>query len=56
MRQTLGKNALSEIPGAQAGAIGFDSELQGLIDAWPLLSETTKLKILEAARLGQRAQ
>ena len=44
--ENTGQTAVSEIPGAQAGAIGFDSDLQGLIDAWPLLSETTKRKIL----------
>jgi hypothetical protein len=36
----------SESAGAQAGAIGSDSDLQGLIDAWPSLDETTKRKIL----------
>jgi len=44
--ESTGETALSESAGAQAGAIGFDSDLQGLIDAWPVLSDNTKRKIL----------
>jgi hypothetical protein len=44
--ENTGQTAVSEIPGAQVGAIGFDADLQGLIDAWPVLSETMKRKIL----------
>lgn len=48
--ENAGETALSEMPGAQAGAIESDSDLQGLIRAWPELSAGARQKILRIVR------
>ncbi|MCX7386608.1 MAG: hypothetical protein NTX48_08085 [Planctomycetales bacterium] len=41
-----GKTALSENGGTPGGTLGPDSDLQTIIDAWPVLDDRTRGKIL----------